>query len=247
MVTNVLETQGTKASAAMVLNKSSCNIISSFSTSCITGAQWVNLIKTCGKTRHDNAKNLFVNENIRILKFWSIFFYIHIFFFNSFTFWRSDVIWGHRSWSTLAQVMACCLTAPNHYLNQCDLSSMRSCGIHQREISQSKIFNLDMSLKISNLKSLSYLSGANELIQAWYQWQAIIYIGEGPVYWSIFMSLETGDLINHMKALCHENREWKQFAMWGIWGCAKDFITPFILKDSVIYIWHVYIICMCTS
>ena len=24
-----------------------------------------------------------------------------------------------RSWSTLAQVMACCLTAPSHYLNQC--------------------------------------------------------------------------------------------------------------------------------
>ena len=24
-----------------------------------------------------------------------------------------------RSWSTLVQVMACCLTAPSHYLNQC--------------------------------------------------------------------------------------------------------------------------------
>ena len=31
----------------------------------------------------------------------------------------SDTIWRHRSGSTLAQVMACCLTAPNHYLNQC--------------------------------------------------------------------------------------------------------------------------------
>ena len=30
----------------------------------------------------------------------------------------SDVIWWHRSGSTLAQVMACCLTAPSHYLNQ---------------------------------------------------------------------------------------------------------------------------------
>ena len=27
--------------------------------------------------------------------------------------------WRHRSGSTLAQVMACCLTAPSHYLNQC--------------------------------------------------------------------------------------------------------------------------------
>ena len=30
----------------------------------------------------------------------------------------SDAIWWHRSGSTLAQVMACCLTAASHYLNQ---------------------------------------------------------------------------------------------------------------------------------
>ena len=33
----------------------------------------------------------------------------------------SDAIWRWRSWSTLVQVMACCLTAPSHYLNQCRL------------------------------------------------------------------------------------------------------------------------------
>ena len=32
--------------------------------------------------------------------------------------WPSDTIWRHKSGSTLAQVMACCLTAPSHYLNQ---------------------------------------------------------------------------------------------------------------------------------
>ena len=31
----------------------------------------------------------------------------------------SDAIWRSRSWSTLVKVMACCLTAPSHYLNQC--------------------------------------------------------------------------------------------------------------------------------
>ena len=31
----------------------------------------------------------------------------------------SDAIWRHRSGSTLVQVMACCLTALSHYLNQC--------------------------------------------------------------------------------------------------------------------------------
>ena len=37
----------------------------------------------------------------------------------------SDTIWPHRSGSTLAQVMACCLTAPSHYLNQCWLASSK--------------------------------------------------------------------------------------------------------------------------
>ena len=38
-------------------------------------------------------------------------------YFNSL--WPSDAIWRQRSGSTLAQVMACCLTEPSHYLNQC--------------------------------------------------------------------------------------------------------------------------------
>ena len=37
--------------------------------------------------------------------------------FNSL--WPSDAIWWQRSGSILVQVMACCLTAPNHYQNQC--------------------------------------------------------------------------------------------------------------------------------
>ena len=35
------------------------------------------------------------------------------------SFWLSDNTWRYRSGSTLAQVMACCLTAPSHYLNEC--------------------------------------------------------------------------------------------------------------------------------
>ena len=37
--------------------------------------------------------------------------------------WRSDAVWRQRSGSTLAQVMACCLTSPSHYLNQCWLTA----------------------------------------------------------------------------------------------------------------------------
>ena len=37
--------------------------------------------------------------------------------FNSL--WPNDATWRHRSGSTLAQVMACCLMAPSHYMDQC--------------------------------------------------------------------------------------------------------------------------------
>ena len=33
--------------------------------------------------------------------------------------WPSDTILGHRSGSTLVEVMACCLMASSHYLNRC--------------------------------------------------------------------------------------------------------------------------------
>ena len=43
---------------------------------------------------------------------WSFWWYIN-------SFWPSDIIRWHRYGSTLAQVMAWCLMAPSHYLNQC--------------------------------------------------------------------------------------------------------------------------------
>ena len=33
--------------------------------------------------------------------------------------WPSDALWWHSTGPTLARVMACFLTAPSHYLNQC--------------------------------------------------------------------------------------------------------------------------------
>ena len=80
----------------------------------------------------------------------------------------SDAIWRPRTESTLAQVMACCLMAPSHYLNQCWLIiRVRSCGFHVRAISQelpqwsiTKIY-----LKITCLKFHTNFPGANELMQ----------------------------------------------------------------------------------
>ena len=42
---------------------------------------------------------------------------LEIYWINSL--WPRDAIWRHISGSTLAQAMACCLTAPSHYLSQC--------------------------------------------------------------------------------------------------------------------------------
>ena len=52
-------------------------------------------------------------------------------YINSFC--PSDATWRQRSGSTLAKVMACCLTAPSNYQNQCCLDIN---GIHPSAISQ---------------------------------------------------------------------------------------------------------------
>ena len=52
--------------------------------------------------------------------------------------WPSDIIWWDKYWWALALVMACCLMAPSHYLNQCWLliSEVLWCSCHLRAISQ---------------------------------------------------------------------------------------------------------------
>ena len=50
--------------------------------------------------------------------------------------WPSDAIWRQSSGSTLAQVMACCLMAPSHYLNRHWLIISKSSDIYIRAIAQ---------------------------------------------------------------------------------------------------------------
>ena len=91
--------------------------------------------------------------------------------------WPSDVIWRQGPRSTLAQVIACCLTGPSHYLNQCwpmisevlwhspysnftenthketSLISHASLESSNKEsIKKLKIFIVEMSLKFTNLR-----------------------------------------------------------------------------------------------
>ena len=70
-----------------------------------------------------------------------------------------------RSRSTLVQVMACCLTAPNHYLNQCGL--IIKC-VHTRAISYEILTRsvYKVTLKSIFLNLLPHFPGANELSTA---------------------------------------------------------------------------------
>ena len=80
--------------------------------------------------------------------------------FNSF--WPSDTIWGQRSGSTLAQVMACCMRAPSHYLNQCWLI-ISEVQWHSYEGNFTRDALTIISLKTTYLKFHSNCPGANEL------------------------------------------------------------------------------------
>ena len=73
-----------------------------------------------------------------------------LFVFN--TSWSIDAIVRHRSESKLAQVMVCCLTAPNHYLNQCWLIIREVLWhLHDSNFKEMlKISILDMCLKITD-------------------------------------------------------------------------------------------------
>ena len=82
---------------------------------------------------------------------------------HSVSLWPNDTIWRQRSGSTLAQVMACCLTAPSHYLHSNDWSSVKSIGIHIRAISQEMPQPSITKIYLKSLKFHSNFPGANEL------------------------------------------------------------------------------------
>ena len=74
---------------------------------------------------------------------------------------------GDRSGSTLAQVMACCLTAPSHHLNLCWLiiSSRVLCVIHLRAIAQEEFMNFICKLCLDiTLRIIITFTGVSELI-----------------------------------------------------------------------------------
>ena len=73
--------------------------------------------------------------------------------------WPGDTMWWHWSGSTLSQVMACCLTAPSHYPNQCLLLIIEVLW-HSPEG--------NMSLKITNSRLQLHFPVAYKLISVFF-------------------------------------------------------------------------------
>ena len=67
----------------------------------------VTVIKMCCKIKHFKVKPCVEEADILSKPKWVS------------SMWFNDIKWCHRPWSTLVQVMACCLTASSHNLDQC--------------------------------------------------------------------------------------------------------------------------------
>ena len=68
----------------------------------------------------------------------------------------SDAIWWHRTWLTLVQVMAHCLTAPSYCLNQCSLIS-----------SEVSMYSLKISLEMLKISIYTFKITTISLLGQW--------------------------------------------------------------------------------
>ena len=93
--------------------------------------------------------------------------------FNSL--WPSDVIWRQGSRSTLAQVMACCLTAPSYYLNQCwlTITKVQWLSSEGNLTTNTSTSIPKFSSKITHIKLFWNPPGANEFM-AFYSSQYVL-------------------------------------------------------------------------
>ena len=107
----------------------------------------------------------------------------------------NDAIWRQKTGSILAQVMACCLTAPNHYLNQSWLiSSVRSSDILLRaisqQVSQRSITCTVIGLKSTHIKFHYNLPGHNEFnLKIWLWNYKVMTTAESPVVRELIIHL----------------------------------------------------------
>ena len=110
----------------------------------------------------------------------------------------SDALWPHRSGSTLDQVIAWCLRAPSHYLNQCWLIISEVLWHTPEGNFHGRCSFLDMSLKICNLRLQPLLRASVFTSHCWFS-QKILII-DTPKFnlwgWDIFCLLWVESIVN---------------------------------------------------
>ena len=115
-----------------------------------------------------NAVSHWLDANLRSANEggdWTGPFVVDSFFFNSL--WPTDSLWQQKSGSTLAPVMACCLTAPSHYLNQCWFPLMVLCRFESNSIVSSPCTRLYNEFENSVSKMIAKSQGDCNL---WFSW-----------------------------------------------------------------------------
>ena len=121
----------------------------------------------------------------------------------------SDATWWQRSGSPSAQIMACCLMAPSHYLNQFWLIISKVEWHHLRassqEIRQPSI--TEIICKIKYLKFNSNFPGANEL-RIWLGW-----------HHALWDQWTKGDEVQEDQEACRT--EW-----FHVWSCPGVSLIP---------------------
>ena len=129
--------------------------------------------------------------------------------------WPSDAIWRHRSGLTLAQVMACCLTALSHYLSQCWLITSKvhwqSFEGNFKKIPQPPFTKI--SLEMTYLKLNWNIPGANEFMKTRVLLNShIILIHQVPCMYSVLRSLYEVRLKSYLPKCYFVKWNWFPFA-----------------------------------
>ena len=77
--------------------------------------------------------------------------------------WSDDAMWWHRSESTLAQAIDCCLKAPDHYMDQCWLIPVTSTRGQFHKIYKLHVNILYIVINI-NVSWVRFLSSNNIIV-----------------------------------------------------------------------------------
>ena len=111
----------------------------------------------------------------------------------------SDAIWRQRSGSSLAQVMACCLMAPTHYLNQCWLciSKVEWHSFKRKFTRDTSAINHEIIWKIKYLNYHSNFPGVNGLIWPYPQ---------SAITWDPFSNQSLHGLLSSACSIFHQRK-----------------------------------------